>query len=76
LQVWEGKEVIKYGRTMIGATNPLASNPGTIRGDYGVDVGRCGGALSCPPPAPGAWRSPGLAEPRGCLAGAVERPGA
>ncbi|KAF5840560.1 nucleoside diphosphate kinase [Dunaliella salina] len=29
--VWEGKEVIKYGRTMIGATNPLASAPGTIR---------------------------------------------
>jgi nucleoside diphosphate kinase len=29
--VWEGKEVVKYGRTMIGATNPLASAPGTIR---------------------------------------------
>lgn len=39
-QVWEGKDVIKYGRTMIGATNPLASAPGTIRGDFGVDVGR------------------------------------
>lgn len=38
--VWEGKEVVKFGRTMIGATNPLASAPGTIRGDYGVDVGR------------------------------------
>lgn len=38
--VWEGKEVIKYGRAMIGATNPLVSAPGTIRGDYGVDVGR------------------------------------
>lgn len=38
--VWEGKEVVKYGRTMIGATNPLASAPGTIRGDYGIDVGR------------------------------------
>ena len=25
---------------MIGATNPLASPPGTIRGDYGVEVGR------------------------------------
>eukprot|EP00955_Chlamydomonas_euryale_P094929 364902-Chlamydomonas_euryale.AAC.8 len=39
-QVWEGKDVIKFGRTMIGATNPLASAPGTIRGDYGIDVGR------------------------------------
>jgi hypothetical protein len=25
---------------MIGATNPLASAPGTIRGDYCIDVGR------------------------------------
>lgn len=39
-QVWEGKDVIKCGRTMIGATNPLASAPGTIRGDFGIDVGR------------------------------------
>uniref|UniRef100_A0A383W1M7 Nucleoside diphosphate kinase n=1 Tax=Tetradesmus obliquus TaxID=3088 RepID=A0A383W1M7_TETOB len=38
--VWEGKSVVKYGRTMIGATNPLASSPGTIRGDYGIDTGR------------------------------------
>ncbi len=29
--VWEGKGVIKMGRIMIGATNPLESNPGTIR---------------------------------------------
>ena len=38
--VFEGKGVIAYGRTMIGATAPLASAPGTIRGDYGIDVGR------------------------------------
>lgn len=38
--VWEGKEVIKTGRGLIGATNPLASAPGTIRGDYGVETGR------------------------------------
>ena len=25
---------------MLGATNPLASAPGTIRGDYAIDVGR------------------------------------
>jgi nucleoside-diphosphate kinase len=38
--VWEGKEVVKMGRMMLGATNPLASNPGTIRGDFCIDVGR------------------------------------
>jgi len=38
--VWEGKDAVKQGRAMIGATNPLASAPGTIRGDYCIDVGR------------------------------------
>ncbi|KAH3843228.1 hypothetical protein DPMN_116846 [Dreissena polymorpha] len=38
--VWEGKEVVKMGRMMLGATNPLESNPGTIRGDFCIDVGR------------------------------------
>eukprot|EP00898_Chlorokybus_atmophyticus_P008317 jgi/Chlat1/8487/Chrsp80S07885 len=38
--VWEGAGVVKYGRTMIGATSPLASPPGTIRGDFAIDVGR------------------------------------
>nr|ABO26651.1 nucleoside diphosphate kinase B [Haliotis discus discus] len=38
--VWEGKEVVKMGRMMLGATNPLQSNPGTIRGDFCIDVGR------------------------------------
>eukprot|EP00981_Chlorochromonas_danica_P012324 scaffold4837_cov163-Ochromonas_danica.AAC.5 len=38
--VWEGKNVVKTGRTMLGATNPLESAPGTIRGDFGIDVGR------------------------------------
>ena len=37
---WEGKDVVKQGRVMLGATNPLASAPGTIRGDYAVEVGR------------------------------------
>eukprot|EP00891_Asterochloris_glomerata_P004089 jgi/Astpho2/4089/Aster-01235 len=32
--------IVKTGRQMIGATNPLASAPGTIRGDYGISVGR------------------------------------
>ncbi|KAJ1982052.1 nucleoside diphosphate kinase Ndk1 [Dimargaris xerosporica] len=38
--VWGGKGVVKTGRIMLGATNPLDSAPGTIRGDYCVDVGK------------------------------------
>ena len=38
--VWEGAEVIKYSRMMIGKTDPLQSAPGTIRGDLAVNVGR------------------------------------
>jgi len=38
--VWEGREACKTGRMILGATNPLASQPGTIRGDYAIDVGR------------------------------------
>lgn len=38
--VWEGKNVVKGGRMLLGATNPADSLPGTIRGDFAVDVGR------------------------------------
>ncbi|KAL3499220.1 hypothetical protein ACH5RR_038313 [Cinchona calisaya] len=38
--VWEGEGVIKYGRKLIGATDPQKSEPGTIRGDLAVEVGR------------------------------------
>ncbi|XP_065171943.1 nucleoside diphosphate kinase-like [Atheta coriaria] len=38
--VWEGLNVVKTGRVMLGATNPADSAPGTIRGDYCVQVGR------------------------------------
>jgi nucleoside-diphosphate kinase len=38
--VWEGDGVVASGRNLIGATNPLTSAPGTIRGDFGVSVGR------------------------------------
>lgn len=40
LKVWEGEGVIKYGRKLIGATDPQKSEPGTIRGDLAVVVGR------------------------------------
>jgi hypothetical protein len=36
--VWEGRGIVATGRKMIGATNPLASEPGTIRGDFAVEV--------------------------------------
>ncbi|MBE7181270.1 MAG: hypothetical protein INR71_08690 [Terriglobus roseus] len=34
--VWEGRDAVKTGRTLLGATNPLASAPGTIRGDFAI----------------------------------------
>jgi nucleoside-diphosphate kinase len=37
---WSGLGVIKGGRTLLGATNPADSLPGTIRGDFAVEVGR------------------------------------
>lgn len=38
--VWEGKDAVKQGRAILGATNPLNSPPGTIRGDFAIDMGR------------------------------------
>ncbi|QEY32781.1 nucleoside-diphosphate kinase [Synechococcus sp. RSCCF101] len=38
--VWEGNNVIACGRKMIGATKPHEAEPGTIRGDFAVDIGR------------------------------------
>jgi len=36
--VWEGENVIATARNMMGKTNPVEAAPGTIRGDYGVQV--------------------------------------
>ncbi len=38
--VWEGDGVIAAARKVIGATNPLNAEPGTIRGDFGANIGR------------------------------------
>ncbi|WP_010095911.1 nucleoside-diphosphate kinase [Ornithinibacillus scapharcae] len=38
--VWEGENVIKTAREMMGKTNPAEAAPGTIRGDFGVTVGK------------------------------------
>ena len=38
--VWEGDNAVATGRKMLGATKPFDSAPGTIRGDFCIDVGR------------------------------------
>jgi nucleoside-diphosphate kinase len=38
--VFEGKDAIVIARNLIGATNPTASAPGTIRGDLALEIGR------------------------------------
>ena len=37
--VLEGPSAVSTVRTMMGATNPLDSAPGTIRGDYALEIG-------------------------------------
>ena len=37
--VLEGHEAVKAARQVIGATNPLESAPGSIRGDFAIEVG-------------------------------------
>jgi nucleoside-diphosphate kinase len=36
--VWEGESVIPAIRIMMGKTNPLEADPGTIRGDFGNSI--------------------------------------
>src|SRR5213078_1682768 len=36
--VLEGHEAIRAARQVIGATNPLEAAPGSIRGDYALEV--------------------------------------
>ncbi|MDR4888719.1 nucleoside-diphosphate kinase [Fredinandcohnia sp. QZ13] len=38
--VWQGENVIATARHMMGATNPKDAAPGTIRGDFGLTVGK------------------------------------
>ncbi len=38
--VWEGKNAIQIVRTTMGATNAGEAAPGTIRGDFAVEIGR------------------------------------
>jgi len=34
---WEGEQAIDAVRTLVGATNPFKADPGTIRGDFGLN---------------------------------------
>ena len=38
--VWQGKGIVGYARKLLGETDPLLSLPGTIRGDFCVDIGK------------------------------------
>jgi nucleoside-diphosphate kinase len=38
--VLEGDDVVRASRQLIGATNPLEANTGSIRGDFAIEVGQ------------------------------------
>ncbi|MBS4209767.1 nucleoside-diphosphate kinase [Bacillus sp. FJAT-50079] len=38
--VWQGENVVAVARNMMGVTNPKDASPGTIRGDFGLIVGK------------------------------------
>ncbi|KAL3745372.1 hypothetical protein ACJRO7_014472 [Eucalyptus globulus] len=38
--VWEGNNVVATNRKIIGASNPSASDPCTLRGSFAVEIGR------------------------------------
>jgi nucleoside-diphosphate kinase len=38
--VLEGKDAVALARNVIGATNPANAAPGTIRGDFAIEIGR------------------------------------
>ena len=38
--VWEGTSAIQAARNTMGATNPVDAAPGTIRADFGMEIGR------------------------------------
>jgi nucleoside-diphosphate kinase len=40
LMAWEGYECVEAVRTLVGATNPRQSQPGSIRGDLAAGTGR------------------------------------
>ncbi|KAL3381035.1 hypothetical protein AABB24_001256 [Solanum stoloniferum] len=69
--VWEGKGVVATGRKIIGATNPLESAAGTIRGDFAIDIGRNvihgSDAVESARKEIALWFPEGIAEWQSCL---------
>lgn len=37
---WEGPRAVQVVRATIGATSPLEASPGSVRADFGLDIGR------------------------------------
>lgn len=40
VMAWEGPQAIQVVRRTMGATKPAEATPGTLRADYGLEVGR------------------------------------
>jgi nucleoside-diphosphate kinase len=40
VMILEGKDAIQVVRRTMGATNPAEADPGTIRADFGMEIGR------------------------------------
>jgi len=38
VMVWQGPNVVTIARNLIGATNPTNAAPGTVRGDFALNV--------------------------------------
>ena len=38
--VWQADNAVEVVRSTMGVTSPAAATPGTIRGDFGIDIGR------------------------------------
>ena len=37
---WQGNKAVVVVRQVLGATDPTAADPGTVRADYSIDIGR------------------------------------
>jgi nucleoside-diphosphate kinase len=40
VMAWQGNNAIEAVRQTVGATNPIKAAPGTIRAEFGMDIGR------------------------------------
>ena len=38
--VWSGENAVNLVRSTMGSTNPVESNPGTVRGDLAISIGQ------------------------------------